>query len=109
VYHYHFEEPGSIQKRLFAEYYHFYKVLGYTPAYADNGFIRNLKDIKLLVKERKVPWPDKWMWFWYNLAIRKKINETIDVFYKSLSEGEDALLKKYDFLCDQVPQARKPV
>lgn len=109
VYHYHFEEPASIVKRLFAEYYHFYKFLGYQPVYADNGFLRKLKDIKLLVKERKVPWPDKWKWFWYNLVIRKKINETIDIFYQSLSEGEDALLKKYNLLCDQVPQARKPV
>ncbi|OQP66898.1 hypothetical protein A3860_00575 [Niastella vici] len=109
VYHYHYEEPASIVKRLFAEYYHFYRFLGFKPSYTDNGFIRKLKDIKLLVKEREVTWPDKWKWFWYNLAIREKVNETIDIFNQSVSEGEDALLKKYKLLCDQIPQAHKPV
>lgn len=109
VYHYHFEEPAHIIKRSFAEYYHLYRFLGFLPSHIDNGLLRKLKDIKLLVREKKVSWPDKWKWFRYNLAIRKKINETIDIFNKSLAEGEEALLQKFQILCDQVPQARKPV
>lgn len=109
VYHYHFEDPTRIGKRLFAELYHFYKILGYLPSYVDNGVIQKLKDIKLLVKERKLTWQDKWKWYRYNLALRTEINETIAVFYQSLSEGDDALLKKFNLLCDQIPQAHKPV
>jgi rhamnosyltransferase len=107
VYHYHLEEPAYTVRRLFTVYYHFHKYFGYSPPYVESGFIRKLKDLKLLLKE-KISWMEKWKWYWYNQELRRNINTSVKLFHRALAAGENALEKEHDRLCKDVPQAIKP-
>ncbi|HEU4633804.1 MAG TPA: glycosyltransferase [Flavisolibacter sp.] len=108
VYHYHHDEPEFVLKRAFSEYFYFYRMLGYKPAPVNNGLMRKLRDIKLLIREEKLTWPEKWKWFVYNQRLRKRINESVHLFHEALAKGPQGLAEMHRELCSTVPQAVKP-
>jgi rhamnosyltransferase len=108
VYHYHLEEPQFTIRRAFTVYFHFYKYFGYKPSYIDNGIMRKLRDVKLLLTERKLTLSDKLKWYKYNHVVRKKLNEATTIFLNSLSQSEDSLIQVHNQLCAEIPQAKRP-
>lgn len=108
VYHYHIEEPQYTVRRAFTVFYHFYKYFEYKPGSINNGALQKLRDIKLLLTEKKLTLSDKWKWYRYNQVVRKKLNEAVTIFHNSLADSEDALTAMHNQLCSKIPQANKP-
>jgi rhamnosyltransferase len=108
VYHYHHYPPEQVVKRVFTEYFHFYKFFGSKPIPVANGLTRKLKDVRLLLSEGSLSVADKWKWYRYNQRIRKELNHAVKLFHQSLAQGEEELEAMHERLCDGV-QASKPV
>jgi rhamnosyltransferase len=108
VKHYHFETPDYLFRRTFTVSYHLFNYFGVTPSPVDNGVIQLLRNIKLLLKEKRVGWTDKWKWLRFNYRQRTAYNRSVRAFRRALAEGESALERKHSDLCGLVPQAIKP-
>lgn len=108
VEHYHFETPEFAFRRSFTVYYHMYKYFSARPSRMDNGPIMLLRNSKLLLKESRIGWPDKWKWLLFNYRQRKALNKAIDIFNEALAKGETELDSKHKEINQTPPQALKP-
>jgi rhamnosyltransferase len=106
VEHYHHEDYEFAFNRNFIIQYHFYKYFGTIPEKSRNRFMKNLRLIKQLVAEKKIPFPAKWKWLKYNLRNQQAVIRSNQVFLESLQGGNpDSLDKLYLKLCQYIPQA----
>ncbi|HMI62056.1 MAG TPA: glycosyltransferase family 2 protein [Puia sp.] len=108
VKHYHFETPEYAFRRSFTVYYHMYIYFSERPSRVDNGLIMLLRNSKLLLKESRIGWPDKWKWLLFNYRQRTAINKAIDIFNDALAKGRTELDCKHNEICRTPPQALKP-
>lgn len=108
VRHYHQETPDYAFRRSFTVYYHLYQYFGVRPARVDNGLVPLLRNGVLLLKDKKVPWRDKWEWLWFNYRYRKALRRSIAAFTGALSKGQAALDEEHARICKTSPQAPKP-
>lgn len=108
VQHYHHETVDYAFRRSFTEYYHSYKYFGTRPSPVNNGVVAFLRNIKLLLKERKIRWADKWKWLRFNYAYRKAINASTTAFNEALEKGPEELERQHTLICKTPPQALKP-
>ncbi len=107
VYHYHYEKPGFTFKRMFSECYLRYRLFGYTYS-RENILIPFLKDCKILVREKKVGFLQKFNWLLYNYRIRNATHAAVKEFNKSVARGDDYLDREYLRICGISPMASKP-
>ena len=94
VEHYHQEDFQFAFKRNFIIRYHFYKYFDALPVQS-NRFIQFLKTIKLLIKEKKIPFSQKLAWLKYNYRNQRAVARSNDIILKSLTKGTDEQLDDY--------------
>lgn len=109
VAHYHYETPEFTLRRSFAEYYHYYKIFGTTPAPPAGEWMAVLRNIRVLLGERAIGWREKWEWLVYNHRMRKAIRQSVRSFMEALGKGEGELDQLHGSLCRRPPQAIKPL
>lgn len=107
VKHYHFEDPDYTFRRCFAVFYHMYKFFEVRPTAGGKEWMTVLKNMKTLVKSRKISWPAKWRWLKFNHNQRKAIRDSVHTFDAAIAS--ETLEKKYGEICGTPPQALKPV
>lgn len=104
VYHYHESEDDYLYKRTLTEYYHYYKLFGSIP-HNNNLFMSFLRAKFLLLKEKRVPFFQKFTWLYremkYQLAVRRSTND----FLRYLHKGETELDLFHKKICGIAPQA----
>lgn len=108
VYHYHFETPDFTFRRNFTEHYYYYKFFGTLPAAPGSELLHLLKNARLLLKETKLGWKDKWKWLLFNSRQRKAFRHSVTLFTETLQKGEASLDQLHTQLCGRSPQAIKP-
>lgn len=108
VYHYHLNEPEFVLRRSYTVYYHFFLYFGFKPKMVDNGFIKLLRNAKLLLFEKRLSISQKFKWLIYNWRLRRSINQSVVLFLKHSRAGNDVLLQKHNEICKTVPAAIKP-
>ena len=108
VRHYHHETPDYAFRRSFTVYYHFYQYFGVRPSRVDNGPLPLLRNSKLLLKEKKIQWGDKWKWLRFNYRYRKVLNASVAAFTAALAKGQAELDSQHAAICKTPPQALKP-
>lgn len=109
VYHYHFETPDFTFRRHFTVYYHFYRLFDVKPSGYSNELVHVLKNLKLLVGENQLSWKQRWKWLRYNHYYRKAVNKAVKGFHDALQRGDAVLTSTHSEICDNPPQALKPV
>lgn len=108
VEHYHVEDYSFAYKRNFALQYHFYKNFGVLPDKGKSLFIFVLKTIKLLLKETRFSYNEKWRWLMYNYRNRLAVKKSNRFFLECIMKGGDKqLAASYTDICQSVPQALK--
>jgi rhamnosyltransferase len=108
VKHYHHETPEYAFKRSFAVSYHLFKVFNVKPDIPDNEPENILRNLKLLLQEKKIHWTEKWKWLRFNYLHRRAVRHASEAFYSALAKGENELDRSYAEFCNRPPQAIKP-
>ena len=108
VYHYHYDSPAVIYKRVFEECYARYVIFGFITN-TDRSFRKYLRDVKLLLRDRRISFSKKIKWFLYNFRIRAAANRAIIEFNKCIALGEDQLHRRYAEICGSPQHALAPV
>lgn len=107
VEHYHQEDFQFAFKRNFIIWYHFYKYFGALPVQSSR-FIRFLIVIKLLMREKKIPFSQKMGWLKYNYNNQRAVAKSNEIIIKSLRNGRDEQLDDYyRQISKLIPQAPK--
>lgn len=109
VYHYHLNEPEYVLRRSYTVYYHFFMYFGYKPRRVENGFIKLLRNAKVLAFEKKLSVADKVKWLVYNWRLRRSTNQSVVLFLQHCRSGKEMLLQKHNEICKTVPAALKPI
>jgi rhamnosyltransferase len=82
VNHYHFETPAFTYKRVYTESFYKYTLFGIKP-YTSNHWKDYLRDVKLIVIEKKISMIDKIKWIVHNIELRNKENKAVYEGYKT--------------------------
>ena len=107
VEHYHQADYEFAFKRNFIIQYHFNKYFNTIPRVGGNGLMENLRVLKLLLRESKIPFAEKWKWFRYNYTYRRAVTQSNRLFLENFQSSlGDSLEKKYMELSHNIPQAR---
>ena len=109
VNHYHYEPPDYAFRRHFTVSYHFYRIFALKPSAAGSTVRPLLSNARLLWRERRLGWKDKWKWLLYNYRWRKAVRRSVRVFNAALRNGEDSLDAMHGRICGAPPQAIKPI
>lgn len=107
VFHYHHHLPHFIPPRYFSVYYFEYKLFGKRPKISRPILIEILVAAKILLKESKVKWFQKFKWLLFNIRYWLVLNKTIKRFNSAVEKGDQFLDIQYQRICYKIPQAPK--
>ncbi|MGI8584348.1 MAG: glycosyltransferase family 2 protein [Chitinophagaceae bacterium] len=105
VKHYHHETVDYTFRRSLSVHYYFYKLFGLKPKVNGYEFLHIIRNIKLLLFEKKVSWKNKLKWLIYNYKLRKASNKSITYFNKTLTKGERYLDEIHEIISMNPVQA----
>ena len=107
VYHYHSADLDFTVKRKFTIAYHFYRFFDLRPSMPKVSLRRKLSRIRLLLREKSIPWKQKWIWYKYNQALDKGDKTAVRIFDEAIAAGEERLDEVHLKLCGAPPVPRK--
>lgn len=103
VYHYHLEDADFTFKRSFTTMYFRYRQFGFLYETPVLTFRSKLSMLKLLVGTFQADIKRIKQWYTYNTESFKAVQNSYQLFIKTLQEGEDALDAKHAELCGKPP------